>query len=46
MEVFLEGEIEGLVDGLKLVYLDKILIEVKDGLYYFKNVEIEGCEGI
>lgn len=42
VEVLSEGEIEGLVDGLKSVYLDKTPIEAKDGSYYFKNVEIEG----
>ena len=45
VEVLSEGEIEGLVDGLKSVYLDKTPIEAKDGSYYFKNVEIEGREG-
>ena len=45
VEVISEGEIEGLVDGLKSVYLDKTPIEAKDGSYYFKNVEIEGREG-
>ena len=45
MEVLSEGEIEGLVDGLKSVYLDKTPIEAKDGSHYFKNVEIEGREG-
>lgn len=45
VEVLSEGEIEGLVDGLKSVYLDKTPIEAKDGSHYFKNVEIEGREG-
>lgn len=45
VEVLSEGEIEGLVDGLKSAYLDKTPIEAKDGSHYFKNVEIEGREG-
>lgn len=45
VEVLSEGEIEGLVEGLQSVYLDKTPIEAKDGSYYFKNVEIEGREG-
>ena len=45
VEVLSEGEIEGLVDGLKSVYLDKTPIEAKDGSHYFKNMEIEGREG-
>ena len=45
VEVLSEGEIEGLVEGIQSVYLDKTPIEAKDGSYYFKNVEIEGREG-
>ena len=45
VEVLSEGEIEGLVDGLKSVYLDKTPIEAQDGSHYFKNMEIEGREG-
>jgi predicted phage tail protein len=40
-----EGEIEGLVDGLKSVYLDDTPIQNTDGSYNFSGVEIHTRNG-
>jgi predicted phage tail protein len=38
LDLICEGEIEGLVDGLKSVYLDETPIQNPDGTYNFKGV--------
>lgn len=45
VEVVSEGEIGGLIDGLKSVYLDNTPIQNADGTYNFKNVEAQGRTG-
>lgn len=39
LEILSEGEIEGLVDGVKSVYLDKTPIQAENGSYNFNNLE-------
>lgn len=38
VELLCEGEIEGLVDGFKSIYLDNTKIQNDDGTYNFSNV--------
>lgn len=45
VEVISEGQIGGLVNGLKSVYLDNTPIQNLDDTYNFKNVEAEGRLG-
>ncbi|WP_419844139.1 TipJ family phage tail tip protein [Actinobacillus pleuropneumoniae] len=45
VEVISEGQIGGLVNGLKSVYLDNTPVQNSDGTYNFKNVEAEGRLG-
>lgn len=41
VDLLCEGEIKGLVDGLKSVYLDGVAIENSDGSLNFENVSFE-----
>lgn len=45
IEIISEGEIQGLVDGVKSVYLDNTPIQNPDDSYNFKNVDAEGRIG-
>ncbi|QIM65278.1 host specificity protein J [Frederiksenia canicola] len=45
VEVVSEGEIQGLVDGVKSVYLDNTPIQNQDGSYNFTNIHAEGRIG-
>lgn len=45
LDVICEGEIEGLVDGMKSVYLDGTPLQNPDGTYNFNSVEIETRNG-
>ncbi|EER47778.1 phage tail protein/putative Fels-1 prophage host specificity protein [Actinobacillus minor NM305] len=45
VEILSEGEIGGLVDGLKSVFLDNTPVQAADGSYNFSNVEMEGRLG-
>ncbi|MFC0908002.1 host specificity protein J [Pasteurella multocida] len=45
VEIISEGEIQGLVDGIKSVYLDKTPIQASDDSYNFKNVDAQGRIG-
>ncbi len=45
IEIISEGEIQGLVDGVKSVYLDKTPIQASDDSYNFKNVDAQGRIG-
>ncbi|MDD6910233.1 phage tail protein [Actinobacillus minor] len=45
VEILSEGEIGGLVDGLKSVFLDNTPVQASDGSYNFSNVEMEGRLG-
>lgn len=45
VEIISEGEVEGLVDGLKSVYLDNTPVINQDGSYNFANLELEGRVG-
>jgi len=45
MDLISEGEIEGLADGLKSVYLDDTPIENEDGSYNFTGVTLESRPG-
>ncbi|UTH24871.1 phage tail protein [Actinobacillus suis] len=45
LELISEGEIGGLVDGLKSVYLDNTPVQNADGSYNFNNVQVEGRTG-
>ena len=45
MDLISEGEIEGLVDGLKSVYLDDTPIQNADGSYNFTGVMVETRPG-
>ncbi|WP_143529751.1 host specificity protein J, partial [Rodentibacter rarus] len=45
VEIISEGEIEGLADGMKSVYLDNTPIQNTDGSYNFSNVQLEGRVG-
>lgn len=45
IDVISEGEVEGLVDGMKSVYFDNTPVQNKDGSYNFNNVQLEGRVG-
>ena len=45
IDVISEGQIEGVVRGLKDVYLNKTPIQAEDGSYNFKGVDIEWTTG-
>jgi predicted phage tail protein len=45
-DLLCEGEIEGLVDGLKSVYLDGTVVENNDGTFNFNNVQMQSVNGI
>lgn len=45
LDVICEGEIEGLVDGMKSVYLDGTPLQNPDGTFNFNSVEIETRNG-
>ncbi len=45
LEVISEGEIEGLVDDMKSVYLDKTPLANADGSFNFKNVSVYANAG-
>ena len=45
VEILSEGEIGGLVDELKSVFLDNTPVQAADGSYNFSNVEMEGRLG-
>jgi len=40
VDVISEGEIQGLVDGYKSIYLEDTQLQNKDGTYNFKNAEV------
>lgn len=46
VEVISEGEIQGLVDSVKSVFLDKTPIQASDGSYNFNNVNAQGRIGV
>ncbi|MFZ7342964.1 TipJ family phage tail tip protein [Avibacterium volantium] len=46
VEIISEGEIQGLVDGVKSVYLDKTPIQASDDSYNFNNVDAQGRIGV
>lgn len=46
VEFISEGEIEGLIDGAKSIYLDDTALQNEDGTYNFPNVLWEGRVGI
>ncbi|MDY0505316.1 phage tail protein [Pasteurella multocida] len=45
VEVVSEGQIKGLVNGVKSVYLDNTPLQASDDSFNFKNVEAQGCIG-
>lgn len=45
VEVISEGEVAGLADEMKSVYLDNTPVQNKDGSYNFKNVSLQGRIG-
>jgi len=45
LDLISEGEIEGLVNGLQSVYLDKTSVQNPDGTYNFTGVTVEFREG-
>lgn len=45
VEVISEGEVAGLADGMKSVYLDNTPVQNKDGSFNFKNVSLQGRIG-
>ena len=45
LDMVSEGEIEGLVDGLKSVYLDDTPLIGPDGNYNFKDVVVQSVNG-
>lgn len=45
VEIISEGEIQGLKEGVKSVYLDKTPIQNADGSYNFRNMELQGTIG-
>ena len=45
VEVISEGEIQGLKDNVKSIYLDKTPIQNANGSYNFKNMELQGTIG-
>ncbi|WP_165772761.1 TipJ family phage tail tip protein [Caviibacterium pharyngocola] len=46
VEIISEGEIKGLVNGVKSVFLDKTPIQANDGSYNFNNVDAQGRIGV
>lgn len=46
VEIISEGEIQGLVDGVKSVFLDKTPIQASDDSYNFNNVDAQGRIGV
>ncbi|MFZ7235793.1 TipJ family phage tail tip protein [Avibacterium gallinarum] len=46
VEIISEGEIQGLVDGVKSVFLDKTPIQANDDSYNFNNVDAQGRIGV
>jgi len=46
LDVVSEGEIEGLVDGLKSVYLDEIAVQNSDDTYNYEGVSITERTGL
>ncbi|WP_242510554.1 phage tail protein [Avibacterium paragallinarum] len=46
VEIISEGEIQGLVNGVKSVFLDKTPIQANDGSYNFNNVDAQGRIGV
>ncbi|VGM95213.1 Domain of uncharacterised function (DUF1983) [uncultured Avibacterium sp.] len=46
VEIISEGEIQGLVNGVKSVFLDKTAIQANDGSYNFNNVDAQGRIGV
>ncbi|HHE3654193.1 TPA: phage tail protein [Pasteurella multocida] len=45
VEIVSEGQIKGLVDGVKSVYLDNTPLQASDDSYNFKNVDAQGRIG-
>ena len=45
VEVISEGEVSGLADGMKSVYLDNTPVQNKNGSFNFKNVSLQGRIG-
>lgn len=45
VEVISEGEVAGLADGMKSVYLDNTPVQNKNGSFNFKNVSLQGRIG-
>ncbi|WKS98727.1 phage tail protein [Gallibacterium salpingitidis] len=45
VEIISEGEIQGLKEGVKSVYLDKTPVQNADGSYNFRNMELQGTIG-
>lgn len=45
VEVISEGEVVGLADGMKSVYLDNTPVQNKNGSFNFKNVSLQGRIG-
>ena len=45
VEVISEGEVAGLADNMKSVYLDNTPVQNKDGSYNFKNFSLQGRIG-
>ncbi|HDR1313515.1 host specificity protein J [Pasteurella multocida] len=45
VEIVSEGQIKGLVDGVKSVYLDNTPLQASDDSFNFKNVEAQGRIG-
>lgn len=41
LDALCEGEIEGLVDGLRSVYLNDVVLQEEDGTFNFENVRVE-----
>ncbi|MCW9716740.1 TipJ family phage tail tip protein [Avibacterium sp. 21-594] len=46
VEIISEGEIKGLVNGVKSVFLDKTPIQASDDSYNFNNVDAQGRIGV
>ncbi|MDY6957805.1 MAG: phage tail protein [Halobacteriota archaeon] len=46
LDVVSEGEIEGLIDGLKSVYLDEVAVQNSDDSYNFDGVSITERKGL
>lgn len=45
VEVISEGEVAGLADGMKSVYLDNTPVQNKNGSFNFRNVSLQGRIG-